>query len=82
VYLYAAVDDSINGSLRAYDRADAMEQVRARHPGATFFGEKKHAQAQAHVWHKATFTGAVTCERCGLLPMDDDDMQTACEGRV
>jgi hypothetical protein len=81
VYLYATADDSINGSLRAYDRPDAMEQVRALHPNVTFFGEKKH-ETRAHVWHKATFTGTVTCERCGLLPMDDDDLQTECEGML
>lgn len=37
VYGYAAADDSINGTLRAYDRADAKEQVLALYPGAKFF---------------------------------------------
>jgi len=34
----------------------------------------------AHEWQTARFTGAVTCARCGLLPLDDDDMASECEG--
>lgn len=37
VYGYAAGDDSINGTLRAYDRADAKQQVLALYPSATFY---------------------------------------------
>lgn len=33
---------------------------------------------QEHAWQTGRFTGAMTCERCGLLPLDDDDMSTLC----
>lgn len=32
-----------------------------------------------HVWHRATFTGVVTCGRCGLLPLDDSDFEIPCD---
>lgn len=41
--------------------------------------DEPEAEPLAHVWHVARFTGAMTCERCGLLPLDDDDVSTACE---
>lgn len=31
-----------------------------------------------HVWQHGRFTGTTTCERCGLLPLDADDVMTAC----
>lgn len=31
-----------------------------------------------HVWQAGRFTGTMTCERCGLLPLDDDDVSTPC----
>lgn len=31
-----------------------------------------------HEWQRAPLTGAVTCSRCGLLPIDDDDIDTRC----
>ena len=34
----------------------------------------------AHVWQYGRFTGAMTCERCGLLPLDQDDIETECPG--
>ncbi|MFN0317541.1 MAG: hypothetical protein ACKVQA_21155 [Burkholderiales bacterium] len=34
-----------------------------------------------HVWVKSVFTGTTTCANCGLLPVDDDDMELTCEGR-
>ena len=37
LYGFAAPDDSINGYLRACDRAQAKEQVREQYPQATFF---------------------------------------------
>ena len=35
-----------------------------------------------HEWQQGRFTGAVTCARCGLLPLDDEDRDSPCEGRV
>lgn len=32
-----------------------------------------------HEWQVSTFTGTKTCSRCGLLPLDDDDMQSTCQ---
>lgn len=32
----------------------------------------------AHDWHAGRFTGAVTCARCGLLPLDEEDAETPC----
>jgi len=32
-----------------------------------------------HVWQRGRFTGTVTCERCGLLPIDRDDLELDCE---
>ena len=43
LYGYAATDDSIHGFVRASDRADAIEQVRALYPNAKFFGKVSHA---------------------------------------
>lgn len=34
---------------------------------------------EPHVWQEARFTGTTTCERCGLLPLDADDMETTCQ---
>ena len=40
------------------------------------------AQLEAgHVWHRAAFTGAVTCQRCGLLPLDSSDLESRCTAR-
>lgn len=33
-----------------------------------------------HEWQKGWLTGTVTCSRCHLLPLDDDDMNSPCEG--
>ena len=33
-----------------------------------------------HHWQVSTFTGTKTCERCGLLPLDDEDMESTCQG--
>lgn len=44
LYGYAAVDDSVNGFVRAYDRKDAIERVRRIYPKAAFFGERKQEQ--------------------------------------
>ena len=35
-----------------------------------------------HEWHAATFTGTVTCSKCGLLPMDEDDTESECPGSM
>lgn len=32
-----------------------------------------------HQWQTARMTGTKTCERCGLLPLDDDDANSPCE---
>lgn len=31
-----------------------------------------------HDWQVSTFTGTKTCSRCGLLPLDEDDMESEC----
>ena len=36
----------------------------------------------SHKWQTARFTGTVTCERCGLLPIDQDDLDSPCQVRV
>ncbi len=36
--------------------------------------------SQKHKWQTSTFTNTTTCARCGLLPLDEDDRQTECEG--
>ena len=33
---------------------------------------------EPHVWQVARMTGTRTCERCGLLPLDSDDMESMC----
>jgi hypothetical protein len=33
-----------------------------------------------HVWQTARMTGNRTCNRCGLLPLDDDDIADPCPG--
>jgi hypothetical protein len=32
-----------------------------------------------HVWQTGRMTGAVTCSRCGLLPLDADDTYSECD---
>lgn len=32
-----------------------------------------------HDWQFGRFTGARTCARCGLLPMDDEDFESECD---
>ena len=34
-----------------------------------------------HRWQRGRFTGTVTCADCGLLPLDQDDVETECTGR-
>jgi len=31
-----------------------------------------------HEWQVSRFTGTRTCQRCGLLPQDSDDMESEC----
>lgn len=38
------------------------------------------SMAVTHRWQYARFTGTKTCERCGLLPLDSDDVATPCTG--
>ena len=32
-----------------------------------------------HDWGRAYMTGARVCQRCGLLPLDEDDAALPCE---
>lgn len=32
-----------------------------------------------HDFRQAPLTGTVTCTICGLLPLDDDDLETECD---
>ena len=36
---------------------------------------------QQHEWQRAPFTGTVTCRKCDLLPLDEEDAQSVCEGK-
>lgn len=38
------------------------------------------SMAVTHRWQYGRLTGAKTCERCGLLPLDDDDIASRCPG--
>lgn len=38
------------------------------------------SMAVTHRWQYGPITGAKTCERCGLLPLDQDDVETRCTG--
>jgi hypothetical protein len=38
------------------------------------------SMAVTHRWQYGRFTGTKTCERCGLLPLDEDDRTTPCPG--
>lgn len=42
--------------------------------------EEPPAQAE-HRWQEGRFTGTRTCAACGLLPLDQDDIDTECPGR-
>lgn len=44
-------------------------------------GRDTEPDAAGHEWQTARFTGNVTCARCGLLPLDQDDRESPCEGR-
>jgi hypothetical protein len=33
----------------------------------------------AHEWTRGYLTGVMTCARCRLLPLDDDDVATDCD---
>lgn len=35
--------------------------------------------AAVHDWGRAYMTGARVCQRCGLLPLDEDDAALPCE---
>ncbi len=37
-------------------------------------------QTSPHTWQYGRFTGAQTCERCGLLPVDPIDSYSDCPG--
>ena len=63
----ADIDTALTDDGRAYVREHAGD-FRGRFP-ELFAG---------HDFQSARFTGAVTCSRCGLLPLDADDFQTDC----
>ena len=44
--------------------------------------DEEDDDSTSHDWQTARFTGARTCSRCGLLPLDDDDYESECEGRA
>lgn len=35
-----------------------------------------------HEWHRSRLSGALTCDTCGLFPVDDDDVQSSCPGFI
>jgi hypothetical protein len=42
--------------------------------------EDAPAAPLAHQWQSGRFTGTTTCQTCGLLPLDQDDIDTECPG--
>jgi len=36
-------------------------------------------EKEQHEWVYGRFTGVMTCEKCRLLPLDQDDIDTECE---
>ncbi len=35
---------------------------------------------KAHEWQVSRFTETTTCSKCGLLPLDRDDVESSCPG--
>ncbi len=44
---------------------ETIDHVRPEHP---------------HEWQRGRFTGAMTCAKCKLLPLDDDEFWSECPG--
>jgi hypothetical protein len=41
--------------------------------------EESSDTATAHDFQRSRFAGVLTCQRCGLLPLDSDDLNLPCE---
>ncbi len=66
-----------------------FDHVEEHHvPEGHYFGSLEGDGSDFGVWaighdfQQSRFTGTTTCSRCGLLPMDDDDMETPCRVKV
>lgn len=46
--------------------------------GVWLLGGVMLTDARVHVWGRSTFGTNMVCQLCGLLPLDDDDMETDC----
>lgn len=81
----AMVDGPFDGALHV-DRADLRTDADAfgyswnTICGGTWPSAYAAEIGRAHVWQQGRFTGAVTCEVCGLLPLDQEDIDTMCPG--
>jgi hypothetical protein len=73
----AAVQRRLNTD-RAYLHAENADEQRQREDEIE---HEEYARITGHEWQRARFTGTVTCARCGLLPLDEDDAATECSGR-
>jgi hypothetical protein len=66
-------------TVTAFNASDPCEYCESRGFGVCELCER--AETEQHEWQRGRFTGAVTCAKCGLLPLDDDDIHTECEPR-
>lgn len=58
-----------------YDTLDAaLEDIAKR----SFYDDATVTPIPTHSFSESTFTGAVTCDYCGLMPLDDDDLGAEC----
>lgn len=74
--LLDVIDDDDETPAAALGRELADQVLQLVGEGAAALG------STAHRWQYSRFAGTRTCERCGLLPLDDDDYATDCEGRT
>ena len=63
----------------AYERWEAGE---INLDAALAAGMTEHEYMMAtsgHEFRRSRLAGTLTCTRCGLLPLDDEDLETLCE---
>lgn len=60
---------------------DAVVDARDQVEKSAYIEDDLPASEAAHQWQQGRLTGAVTCAVCGLLPLDQDDVDTMCRSR-
>ena len=70
---YPDVDAAISRALAEHYAAIGATTVLGNSP------ELEARVAAVHDWGRAYMTGARACQRCGLLPLDEDDAALPCE---